>query len=217
MQNQILTCIIVDDEIGNTHILSNYVSQIPYLNLKMVFQKPTEALAYLLKNPTDLLITDIVMPQLSGIQLYECMVTEVNTKVIFISGYAEELVESLKYSVVDYLQKPVGFERFEQATQKALMIINFKEKSYKDIPSEVLTIALENYYSLGKMEKQILFLISGHNSTHTVAGILFISKKTVENHRGNIRKKLHLLPEHSLTGVGEFLWEKIRQIVPKIE
>ena len=178
MQNQILTCIIVDDEIGNTHILSNYVSQIPYLNLKMVFQKPTEALAYLLKTPTDLLITDIVMPQLSGIQLYECMITEVNTKVIFISGYAEELVESLKYSVVDYLQKPVRFERFEQATQKAFMIINFKEKSYKDIPLEVLTTALENYYSLGKMEKQILFLISGHNSTQIVADILFISKKT---------------------------------------
>ena len=51
MQNQILTCIIVDVEIGNTHILSNYVSQIPYLNLKMVFQEPTEALAYLLKTP----------------------------------------------------------------------------------------------------------------------------------------------------------------------
>ena len=109
MQNQILTCVIVDDEIGNTVVLSKYVSQIPYLNLKMVFQKPTEALAYLLENPTDLLITDIVMPQLSGIQLYECMVTEVNTKVIFISGYAEELVESLKYSVVDYLQKHPEF------------------------------------------------------------------------------------------------------------
>ena len=215
MQNQILTCIIVDDEIGNTHILSNYVSQIPYLNLKMVFQKPTEALAYLLKTPTDLLITDIVMPQLSGIQLYECMITEVNTKVIFISGYAEELVESLKYSVVDYLQKPVRFERFEQATQKAFMIINFKEKSYKDIPLEVLTIALENYYSLGKMEKQIMFLISAHNSTQSIADTLFISKKTVENHRGNIRKKLHILPEHGLVGVGEFLWEKIRQIVPE--
>ena len=214
MQNQILTCVIVDDEIGNTVVLSKYVSQIPYLNLKMVFQKPTEALAYLLENPTDLLITDIVMPELSGIELYECLVTEVHTQVIFVSGYVAQLVESLKYSVVDYLQKPVRFERFEQATQKAFMIINFKEKSYKDIPLEVLTVALENYYSLGKIEKQILFLISGHNSTQTIADILFICKKTVENHRGNIRKKLNLLPEHSLTGVGEFLWEKIRQLKP---
>ena len=126
----------------------------------------------------------------------------------------DKLVESLKYSVVDYFQKPI---RFEKATQKALMIINFKEKSYKDIPSEVLTTALENYHSLGKIEKYIMFLISANNSTRTVADKLSISKKTVEDHRGNIRKKLHLLPEHSLTGVGEFLWEKIRQIVPKIE
>ena len=91
-----LTCVIVDDEIDNTNILSHYVSQISYLTLEKVFQNPVEALAYLLKNPTDLLITDIVMPQLSGIQLYECMVTEVNTKVIFISGYAEELIEYLE-------------------------------------------------------------------------------------------------------------------------
>ena len=215
MQTQILTCIIVDDEIGNTDILSKYVSQIPYLNLRMVFQNPTDALAYLLKNPTDLLITDIVMPELSGIELYELIHTKVHTQVIFVSGYIKQLVESLKYSVVDYLQKPVGFERFEQATQKAFMIVNFKEKSYKDIPLEVLTTALENYYSLGKIEKHILFLISANNSTQTIADKLSISKKTVENHRGNIRKKLHLLPEHGLTGVGEFLWEKIRQIVPE--
>lgn len=56
MQTQILTCVIVDDEIGSTDILSHYVSQIPYLNLKKIFLNPTEALGYLLKTPTDLLI-----------------------------------------------------------------------------------------------------------------------------------------------------------------
>lgn len=66
MQAQTLTCVIVDNEVINTDVLSDYVSQILYLNLKMVFQNPTEALAYLIENPTDLLITDVNMPPTQG-------------------------------------------------------------------------------------------------------------------------------------------------------
>ena len=207
MQTQILTCVIVDDEIGNTVVLSHYVSQIPYLNLKKIFQKPTEALAYLLKNPTDLLITDITMPELSGIRLYECLITEVQIQVIFISGYADQLVESLKYSVVDYLQKPVGFERFEKATKKFLKLIQVDTNKFGEIPSEILEKALKDYDKLSKAEHKVLQLIAEGKTTKEVADIQSISEGTVEVHRNSIRKKLELPKSVKLTVIAQYLVE----------
>ena len=205
-----LTCVIVDDEIDSTDVLSHYVSQISYLTLEKVFQNPIEALAYLLKNPTDLLITDIVMPELSGIELYEHLITEVHTQVIFVSGYADQLVESLKYSVVDYLQKPVGFKRFEEATSKALKLAQVNEKIYQVIPREVLDEVLKNYAKLSIAEKRILDLIATDKTSKTIADELFISTKTVESHRFKIRKKLSLFIENNLTIVAKFLKERIK-------
>ena len=205
-----LTCVIVDDEIGSTDVLSHHVSQISYLTLEKVFQNPIEALAYLLKNPTDLLITDIVMPELSGIELYEHLITEVHTQVIFVSGYADQLVESLKYSVVDYLQKPVGFKRFEEATSKALKLAQVNEKIYQVIPREVLDEVLKNYAKLSIAEKRILDLIATDKTSKTIADELFISTKTVESHRFKIRKKLSLFIENNLTIVAKFLKERIK-------
>ena len=205
-----LTCVIVDDEIDNTNILSHYVSQISYLTLEKIFQNPTEALVYLLKNPTDLLITDIVMPELSGIELYEHIHTKVNTQVIFVSGYVDKLVESLQYSVVDYLQKPVGFNRFERATSKALKLAQVDEKIYQHIPQEVLGEALKNYAKLSIAEKRVLNLIATDKTSQTIADELFISKKTVESHRFKIRKKLSLFIENNLTIVAKFLKERMK-------
>lgn len=210
MQTQILTCVIVDDEIGSTDVLSHYVSQIPYLNLKMVFQNPTEALAYLLKNPTDLLITDIMMPRLTGIQLYECIVTQVHTQVIFISGFEREMYKALQYSVVDYLQKPVSEIRFEQATQKALNTVNFKTKNYGEIPEEVLENAFIDYSLLSVAEKKVLGLIGERKTSNEIATELFIALKTVETHRFNIRKKLNLFPQNDLVEIAIFLMERIK-------
>ena len=138
MQNQTLTCIIVDDEIGNTVILSDYVSQIPYLNLKKIFQKPTEALVYLLKNPTDLLITDVNMPQLRGIELYKGIILHTHTQVIFITGEVNALMEAIQFPAVDYLLKPISFQRFEYATKKALGLAQVEIKIYEKISPEIL-------------------------------------------------------------------------------
>jgi YesN/AraC family two-component response regulator len=84
-----LSCVLVDDEQANLEILTTYVSQIPYLVLNATFDKLFEALAYLLKTPTHLLITDIGVPRLSGIDLYEGICNSVSTQVIFVSGYIE--------------------------------------------------------------------------------------------------------------------------------
>lgn len=210
MQTQRLTCIIVDDEIESTEVLADYVSQIPYLNLKKIFQNSTEALAYLLKTPTNLLVTDITMPQLTGIQLYESIVTQVQTKVIFVSGYEKEMYKALQYSAIDFLQKPITEKRFQEAALKALKLAQVDEKIYEAIPQQVLEEALKNYDNLSPSEKRVLDLIATDKTSQNIADTLFLSKKTVQSHRFNIRKKLRLFFDNNLAIVAKFLQERIK-------
>lgn len=205
-----LTCVLVDDEQSNLDVLITYVNQIPYLMLKATFVKPLEALAYLLKNPTDLLITDISMPRLSGIDLYESLRSRGQIQVIFVSGYIERIIEALQFSVVDYLQKPVSTERFEQAIQKAFILSTGNQKTYSDIPTEILETALVNYSTLSEAEMRVLKLIAEGNTTNEIADRAFISSRTVESHRLTIRKKLQLPHKHRLIDVAKYLREVIK-------
>ena len=207
MTPKTLTCVVVDDEQSNLDVLVNYVNQIPYLELKATFVKPFEALAYLLKTPTDLLITDISMPRLSGIDLYESLSSCGNIQVIFVSGYVERIIEALQFSVVDYLQKPVSTERFEQATQKAFTLVSMKKQNFEDLPTEILETALENYSTLSEAEKRVLALIAEGSTINEIATKVFTSPRTVESHRLSIRKKLQLSHKYRLVDVAKYLRE----------
>jgi DNA-binding NarL/FixJ family response regulator len=210
MTPKTLTCVIVDDETANLELLSSYVKQISHLELKATFNKSIDALAYLLKNPTDLLITDIDMPRLSGIELYESVYNNGTTQVIFISGNAHKIFEAISYCVTDYLPKPVSIFRFEQSMQKVLFFANNTHKNYDDIPTEILERAFKCYNDLTETEKKILALITKGNSTFAITQLLNNSRKTIDTHRHTIRKKLKLNPENSLTQIARFVMERIK-------
>lgn len=210
MQNQILTCVIVDDEVINTNVFTDYVLQIPYLNLKMVFQSSTEALAYLLRNPADLLITDIMMPHLSGVELYECIAAQAHTQVIFVSGYINKMYEALNCSATDYLAKPVEFTRFEQATAKALIFAQFEMRKYGDIPVEILEEVSKNLRTLSATENRIWNLICEGKTSKKIAEILFIEQGTVDTHRNKIRKKFNIDKQYKLDVIAFYWIEKTK-------
>ncbi len=148
------------------------------------------------------------MPQLSGIDLYSTIRTKTNIQAIFVSGYSEKILEAMKHTATDYIQKPVTLWRFEYAIQKAFAVANYVKKYYENISSEYLETALRNAMLLSKQERAIMGLIlKGHSSTQ-ISEMLFVLPKTIENHRTHIRKKLGILPEHSLNEVAEYLDEK---------
>jgi DNA-binding NarL/FixJ family response regulator len=206
---QALTCVIVDDEIYNTNLLAYFATQIPYLKLIMVFQKPNEALAYLLKNPTDLLITDINMPQLTGIELYEGIVAHTHTQVIFVTGYANRIMEAVQYPAVDYLLKPISFQRFEYATKKAWGLAQKDANMYGEISPDILAGLLKNFPKLSIAEVGVLKLLANGLTTIKIADTLNICSGTVEVHRNSIRKKLKLLISHKLSIIAQYLVEKL--------
>jgi DNA-binding LytR/AlgR family response regulator len=114
------TCIIVDDEPLAIRLLTAHVSQVPQLTLLGSFENPVKALAFLRENKVDLLLLDIQMPTLTGLEFVRTLPNE--SRVIFTTAYREFAVESYELDVVDYLVKPITFSRFYQAVDKFLLL-----------------------------------------------------------------------------------------------
>lgn len=112
-----IRCVIVDDEQGAIDILSIYVSKVTWLELAGSFTDPLEALNFLSHEFVDLVFMDINMPDLSGIQLSK-LVKSKNVSIIFCTAYPEHALESYEVPALDYLLKPIPFERFLEAVNK---------------------------------------------------------------------------------------------------
>ena len=112
-----MKCTVVDDEPFALELIMNYVRRTPFLELEECFSNPYKALAYLNNNKVDLVFLDINMPELSGIQLYKSLPSP--PLVIFTTAYPEYAAESYEYNAVDYLVKPIKYERFLKAVNKA--------------------------------------------------------------------------------------------------
>lgn len=125
-----LSCIIIDDEPLYAELLEMYIERIPFLSLTATCNNGLDALALLNKTPVDLVITDINMPNLTGVQFAQ--VIKNKSLVIFISSFPEYAVDGFELNVVDYLLKPVAFERFLQAAQKALQASQLLQKPDAD-------------------------------------------------------------------------------------
>jgi two-component system LytT family response regulator len=112
-----MKCVIIDDESEAINVLKRYVDRVPYLELLNTFQNPLLALSFLHQTKVDLIFLDINMPDMSGILLLKHI--EAMPLVIFTTAYSDYAVESYEVNAVDYLLKPIAFERFIKATSKA--------------------------------------------------------------------------------------------------
>lgn len=126
--NENLTCIIVDDESPAIRILQKYTEQLPELECVATTNKAIEALQLIDKYKPDILFLDIQMPELTGIQLSTLLKGKVN--IIFTTAYSQFALEGYELNIVDYLLKPISFERFIQAVEKVKHQIQLLEKKH---------------------------------------------------------------------------------------
>ena len=112
-----MTCLIVDDEPLARNLITDYVHKVPYLNLVEVCSSPMRAIEILRSQPIDLLFLDIQMPDITGISLLKALQNK--PMVILTTAYSEYALEGYELDVVDYLLKPITFERFLRAVEKA--------------------------------------------------------------------------------------------------
>lgn len=113
-----LTCLVIDDSPLASDIIVDYVSKTPFLHVKSTFTNPLDAIAFLQKEQVDLIFLDIQMPELTGIQFMKLL--KGRSKVILVTAYQEYALEGYEHDVIDYLLKPVSFERFLRSVQKAM-------------------------------------------------------------------------------------------------
>ncbi|MFV1883881.1 MAG: LytR/AlgR family response regulator transcription factor [Balneola sp.] len=111
-----LTCYIIDDEPLAIEVIESHVSKIDGLEVKATFQNAVKAFQELRNSTVDVLFLDIQMPRLTGIEFLRTLKNP--PKVIFTTAYREYALEGFELDVVDYLLKPVSFERFLKAVNK---------------------------------------------------------------------------------------------------
>lgn len=112
-----IKCIAVDDEPIALNIIRTHAKEISYLDLTRDFTSANEALLYLKDHEAGLVFLDINMPDLSGLEMAEML--NKNIKVIFTTAYAEFAVKGFEIDAMDYLLKPISFERFKKACERA--------------------------------------------------------------------------------------------------
>lgn len=112
-----LRCIVIDDEPPALELLARYCRKAPHLELAGSFHDSLEALAWLPENPVDLIFLDINMPDLNGLQFARALRDA--PLLVFTTAYAEHAVSGFELDAVDYLLKPIPFDRFLKAADKA--------------------------------------------------------------------------------------------------
>ncbi len=148
-----LKCLIVDDEPLSLDILEKYIHDIPDIELAGRCLDAFEAMKMISEKQIDLVFLDINMPKLSGINMVRSV--ESMPDVIFTTAYPEYAVEGFELDVLDYLVKPISFERFVKAVNKALkklkpapeqavdqsfLMVRVDKKMYKVLHSDILYV-----------------------------------------------------------------------------
>jgi DNA-binding LytR/AlgR family response regulator len=165
-----IKCIITDDEPFARKGLQGYVTQIDFLELKGVCENALELNSLLKKEPVELLFLDIEMPYLTGIEFLRQLASP--PRVIFTTAYEKYAVQGFELEVLDYLMKPISFERFLRAANKAFdyfkqqqtpatpgdyIFVKAESKLEKIAFADILFVeALENYVAIYSREKKII-------------------------------------------------------------
>jgi two-component system LytT family response regulator len=167
-----ITCIITDDEPFARKGLQGYIEKIGFLDLKGVCEDAIQLSDLLQQQPVDLLFLDIQMPHITGVEFVRALSNP--PKVIFTTAFEQYALQGFELDVIDYLLKPIPYERFLKSAWKARDYFALREEKSSS-PAIPYMFAKAN----GKLEKinfdEILFIEGMEN----YAAIYFENKKLI--------------------------------------
>ncbi len=117
-----IRCLAVHDEAYASKIIADYIGKIPFLQLVGTTKSAVDALTQVMQGGIDLVFLDIQMPELTGIQFLK--LCDNKCKVILTTAYPEYALEGYEHDVIDYLVKPIAFDRFLKAVNKAHKVLS---------------------------------------------------------------------------------------------
>jgi DNA-binding LytR/AlgR family response regulator len=175
MNNRIYSVVIIDDENPARVLLKEYLDKIPNMKLLGNFPNPVEAMTLLSSQKVDILLTDIQMPDIHGVDLVKNL--NQSLTVIFTTAYSQYAIEGFNLDVADYLLKPIAFPRFAQAIQKAVQRVEMKDIAENSLTKTENSNPISNFilikadYKIYKVNYDDLFYIEGQHeyvTFHTV-------------------------------------------------
>lgn len=131
MLRSVIRSLIVDDEELARKLLLNYADRLPHMEVVGECKNPLDALIYLQRERIDLLLLDIQMPELTGIEFLKTL--PYRPIVIFTTAYPDFALEGFSLDAVDYLLKPFSFERFVQGVNKASELLRIRSGGYEGL------------------------------------------------------------------------------------
>lgn len=154
-----LRCIAIDDEELALELLVDNISKVPFLELVAACNNPLEALKVMQQEAVDLVLLDIQMPGLTGLQFIQSC--PVSCMFILITAYEKYALEGYNLNVVDYLVKPVELDRFIKACNKANELYQLRLKSKAGEAQNADYFFVNVDYSLLKIQKSDITWIEG--------------------------------------------------------
>lgn len=185
-----IRCVVVDDEPLAVKLLTDYIGKTPGFEAVLSTTHVLDALQFVQEGKADLIFLDIQMPELSGIQFMK--IIRNSCKVILTTAYNEYAIEGYEHDVVDYLLKPITFDRYMIAIQKARLRLQVKaiETPLQPASSEE-HIFIKTEYRIQKLAfASILYIeaLRDYIAFHTATGKI-LSLESMRNMEA-------LLPEH---------------------
>ena len=168
--NQLLSCIIVDDEPLAVKLLESFVAKTPELQLLASFTDSVEAINVVKEQKPDLLFLDIQMPDLNGMELAHMIPP--TTRVIFTTAFKEYAFESYEVSALDFLLKPIRYNKFLSAVEKAKQWYEREpadddEKKSKSlfirVDGELRNVSIDSITYVSGMKDYVMFYLDGES------------------------------------------------------
>lgn len=173
MTNKI-KCVIVDDEPMAREILESYIVKTPTLVLLKSCSNASEAILFMQDNAIDLYFLDINMPEITGLSLAKLINRK--SKIIFTTAYRDYAVDGFNLNVVDYLLKPISFDRFLEGVQKITPpenIENNKDFIFVRADRKMVKINFESILYIESLSDYVRFFLDDKTiiSRETISGL----------------------------------------------
>ncbi len=152
-----LNCVIIDDEPLAADLLASYAEKVPFLMLQGTFNSATEAIKTIREKKIDLIFLDIQMPELSGLEF--ARIIDEETKIVFTTAFSQYAIEGYKVNALDYLLKPISFEKFLEVANKALRCFENRNKALSMDKDRFVFIKSE--YKLQKVNFDDILYVEG--------------------------------------------------------
>lgn len=151
-----IRCCVIDDEPLAVRLIASYVQRTPMLELCGTYNSASEAVKSIIDGNIDIVYLDIEMPQINGIEFAK--IIPPSCRIIFTTAYDRYAVQGFRVNAVDYLLKPVSYEEFLEATNRAVKVIQAVAASQNPVPRREFILVKSEYRLIQVRISDILYI-----------------------------------------------------------